>query len=92
MDLIIASDGAEQKHEEYVQRSELTAWPYVVSERLGIDYGVAKLPYAVLLDQNGKIASLGIVNSREHVESLFEAKERNVASIQEYMSERSQAI
>ena len=31
---------------------------------------------------------MGIVNSREHIDSLFEAKERSVASIQEYMKQR----
>ena len=28
---------------------------------------------------------MGIINSREHLESMFEAKERGVASIQEYV-------
>ena len=32
---------------------------------------------------------MGIVNSREHLDSLFEAKERNVASIQDYMAKKS---
>ena len=89
LDLIIASDGPDQDHSAFVDESRLTVWPYVVSEKLGLDYGVAKLPYAVLIDEHGKIASLGIVNSREHVESLFEAKERNVASIQDYMDQRN---
>ena len=52
-------------------------------------WGVAKLPYAVLLDEQGKVASLGLVNTREHLESLFEAKERGVASLQDYLSTRS---
>ena len=52
-------------------------------------YGVSKLPYAVLIDEQGKIASMGIVNSREHLESLFEAKEHKVASIQEYMNKKT---
>jgi methylamine dehydrogenase accessory protein MauD len=60
----------------------------VVSELLGKTFGVSKLPYAVLIDERGKIASMGIINSREHLDSLFEAKERKVASIQDYMSKR----
>ena len=28
---------------------------------------------------------MGIINSREHLESLFESKERGVASIQDYI-------
>ena len=44
----------------------------------------------MLIDEHGIIASMGIINSREHLESLFEAKERKVASIQEYL-EKAQA-
>lgn len=88
LDVVLASDGAEQDHKGYVDRKGLQDFPYVVSEILGKTYGVAKLPYAVLIDEKGKIASMGIINSREHLESLFEAKERKVASIQDYMSRK----
>jgi len=91
LDVVLASDGAELNHPAYVQRKGLQAFPYVVSEILGKTYGVAKLPYAVLIDEAGNIASMGIINSREHLESLFEAKERKVASIQDYMN-RKQAV
>jgi len=86
LDVVLASDGPEQDHQAYVERKGLQGFPYVVSEILGKTYGVAKLPYAVLIEESGKIASMGIINSREHLESLFEAKERKVASIQDYMS------
>ena len=59
-----------------------------VVEALGRAFGVSKLPYAVLIDEQQRVASLGIVNSREHIDSLFEAKERGVASIQDYMNKR----
>ena len=49
-------------------------------------YQVGKLPFAILLDQEGVIRAKGLVNSREHLESLFEAKERGVASVQEYLA------
>ena len=84
--VVLASDGPEQDHRAYVERKGLQQFPYVVSELLGKTYGVSKLPYGVLIDEEGKIASMGIINSREHLDSLFEAKERKVASIQEYMS------
>jgi methylamine dehydrogenase accessory protein MauD len=48
-------------------------------------YQIGKLPYAVLLDESGKVRSKGLVNTREHLESLFEAKERGVASLQEFV-------
>ena len=90
LDVVLASDG-EQDHRSYIERKGLQGFPYVLSELLGKTYGVAKLPYAVLIDEAGIIASMGIINSREHLESLFEAKERKVASIQEYMN-RKQAV
>jgi methylamine dehydrogenase accessory protein MauD len=68
-----------------VRRHGLEGFPYLLSEVLGRSYGVSKLPYGVLIDEQGRIASLGIVNSREHLDSLFEAKERKVASIQEFV-------
>lgn len=86
--VVLASDGPEQDHAGYIERKGLQGFPYVVSEILGKSYGVSKLPYAVLIDEQGKIASMGIINSREHLDSLFEAKERKVASIQDYMGRR----
>ncbi len=86
--VVLASDGQEQDHRAYVERKGLQQFPYVVSELVGKTYGVSKLPYAVLIDEQGMIASMGIINSREHLDSLFEAKERKVASIQDYMSKR----
>ena len=86
---VLASDGNEQDHGAYVESRGLQDYPYLLSEILGKTYGVSKLPYAVLIDERGKIASMGLVNSREHLESLFEAKEHNVASIQEYMDKKN---
>lgn len=88
LQLILASDGMEMDHRGYIAQHGLGDFPYLVSEVLGKTYGVAKLPYAVVVDESGKVASMGIVNSREHLESLFEAKERKVASIQDYMAAR----
>lgn len=89
IELILVSDGDRQDHAGYVSRHDLGGYSYVVSATLGKTYGVARLPYAVLIEEQGRIASMGIVNSREHLDSLFEAKERNVASIQDYMAKKS---
>ena len=88
--VILASDGGDvDKHREFQAREKLDEFPYVLSEALGRSFGVGKLPYAVLVDDAGKIASMGLVNSREHLESLFEAKERGVASLQEFAARRA---
>jgi methylamine dehydrogenase accessory protein MauD len=86
VEVILASDGEADAHRSFVQSNGLFAFPYVVSELLGRRFGVSKLPYAVLIDESGRIAALGIVNSREHLESLFEAKERGTATLQEHLA------
>ena len=42
-----------------------------------------------LIDEEGIVAAQGLVNTREHLESLFEAQRRGVASIQEYLREKA---
>ncbi|MFZ5608045.1 MAG: redoxin family protein [Pseudomonadota bacterium] len=85
LDVLLVSDGEGEEHDAFRAREGLHHLPYVLSETLGRAYGVAKLPYAVLIDKEGRIAALGLVNSREHLESLVEAKERGVASLQDYL-------
>lgn len=87
VDGVLASDGGlEAIHRDIRKQHKMDQTPYVLSEELGRAYSVAKLPYAVLIDEKGLIASMGMVNSREHIESLFEAKDHGVASIQEFMN------
>jgi len=88
LDIVLASDGEGASHATFVRDKGLAKFPYIVSETLGRTYGVAKLPYAVLIDEAGKLASTGLVNTREHLESLFVAKERGVSSIQQFLSQR----
>jgi methylamine dehydrogenase accessory protein MauD len=89
LELVLAGDGEPNAYRAMVAQHGLEEVPLVLSEALGRAYGVSKLPYAVLLDESGRLASLGLINSREHLESLFEAKERGVASIQEFLSRRN---
>ena len=88
LDIVLASDGETDQHEVFVREKGLTRFPYVVSEHLGRSFGVAKLPYAVLIDEAGKLSSTGLVNTREHLESLFVAKETGLSSIQQFLSQR----
>jgi len=88
LDIVLASDGELAQHEAFVRNKGLTKFPFVLSEHLGRSYGVAKLPYAVLIDEAGKLSSTGLVNTREHLESLFIAKETGVSSIQQFLSQR----
>ncbi|HEY2273905.1 MAG TPA: methylamine dehydrogenase accessory protein MauD [Steroidobacteraceae bacterium] len=86
MDVILASDGDSAEQREFVRAQGLEGIPYVVSAALGLAYQVSRLPFAALLDERGVLRARGLVNSREHLESLFEAKRLGVASLQEYFS------
>ena len=86
MDVILASDGDATAQREFVRTQGLEEIPYVVSAALGLAYQVSRLPFAALLDDRGVLRARGLVNSREHLESLFEAKRLGVGSLQEYFS------
>jgi methylamine dehydrogenase accessory protein MauD len=90
LDIILASDGETANQREFVLANRLGGFPYVVSAPLGISYQVSRLPFAVLVDAQGVLRARGIVNSREHLESLFEAKRLGLASIQDYFEAAAQ--
>ena len=82
---MLASDGELPEHLAFYRSAELSSFPYVLSSQLAITFHVGKLPYAVLIDEAGRVRAKGLINSREHLESLFTAKEAGVASIQEFI-------
>ncbi len=82
--LVYASDGDAAEQRAFVREQGLERAEYTLSRELGLVYEVAKLPYAVLLDANGVVRAKGLVNTREHLESLFEADRLGVGSLQEF--------
>jgi methylamine dehydrogenase accessory protein MauD len=89
LDIVLASDGEPDEHKRFFSANRLEEFPYVLSRELGMTYRVGKLPYAVLIDEAGVIRAKGLINSREHLESLIEAKQLGVASIQDFLQERA---
>lgn len=85
LDIVLASDGDLAEQRAYVSEQGLETFPYVVSSPLGVSYQVSRLPYAVIVDHEGVLRARGIINSREHLESLFEAKRLGVASMQDFL-------
>jgi methylamine dehydrogenase accessory protein MauD len=85
LEIILAGDGEMAEHERFVNAHSLGDFPYILSQELGMTYRVGKLPYAVLIDEAGVVRAKGLINTREHLESLIQAKEMGVASIQEYL-------
>ena len=90
LQIVLASDGDLPAQQRFIKANGLTVFPYVVSGELGRAYQVAKLPFAILIDEGGILRGKGLINSREHLESLFEAKKRSVASVQEYLDNRQE--
>lgn len=83
--IVFASDGEAEEHDAFRRRAAIEAFPYLLSTELGMAFRVGKLPYAVLIDEAGRVRAKGLVNSREQLESLFTAKEMNVASVQDFV-------
>ena len=88
LDVVLASDGEATQHLAFYGDARLIEFPYVLSADLGMIYRVSRLPYAVLMDEKGIIRAKGMINTREHLESLFNAKELGVGSVQDYLRER----
>ncbi|NMG36312.1 methylamine dehydrogenase accessory protein MauD [Azoarcus sp. TTM-91] len=87
--VVLASDGEEPEHRAFIQRAGLGDFPYLLSQELGMTYHIAKLPYAVLIDEQGRIGAKGLINSREQLESLFTAKELAVGSVQQFIEQKA---
>ena len=85
LSVVLASDGEPDKQRQFIQAQRLEGFPYVLSTELGMGYRVAKLPYAVLLDTSGSVVSKGLINSREQLDSLLNAHDMRVSSIQSYL-------
>jgi len=83
--VVLASDGEQPEHEVFRRKAGLTEFPYLLSNELGMNFRIAKLPYAVLIDGQGTVRAKGLVNSREQLDSLFTAGELRVASVQDYL-------
>ena len=85
--LVFASDGDKlDQHRAYVEDLRIGDYPYVVSQPFGMSYAVSKLPFAALVGADGVLKGKGLVNTREHLESLVEAMHTGVATLQDFMA------
>ena len=89
LDVVLASDGEPVEHERFIRVQHLEDFPYVLSADVGMTYRIGKLPYGVMIDDSGVIRAKGLLNTREHLESLIEAKQMGVPSIQQFLQSRA---
>jgi methylamine dehydrogenase accessory protein MauD len=89
LEIVLASDGELEEQRRFVTAQGLQQFSYVVSTPLGLAFQVNRLPFAAIVDEHGVLRARGLINSREHLESLFEAKRRGVGSLQDYLESQS---
>lgn len=85
LDIVLASDGEHGVHRAFHKAAGLDDFPYVLSPDLGMTYRINRLPFAVVLDQQGVVRGKGLVNSREQLESLMNARDLGQPSIQNWI-------
>jgi len=87
LDIVFAGDDEVSEQRAMVARLEMGGIPFVNSSIVGRAFHVDRLPHAVLIGDDGTVLSKGLVNSREHLESLVTAHEMGVVSVQDYLAQ-----
>lgn len=88
LDLVVVGDGDVDEHRKMATRYGIPLEQFVNSSTVGRAFQVAKLPYAVLINDMGIVVAQGLVNTREHLESLVVAHETGMRSVQDYLNAR----
>lgn len=86
VDLVFIGDDDPAAQRAMIAQHDMGAYPFVNGDEVGLAFEVDKLPHAVLLDATGKVLAKGLVNSREHLESLIVSHEMGVPHVQDYIS------
>ncbi len=85
LDIVFVGDDDPDEQRAMIARLEMGSLPFVNSSIIGRSFHVDRLPHAVLIGADGILLSKGLVNSREHLESLVTAHELGVVSVQDYL-------
>jgi methylamine dehydrogenase accessory protein MauD len=86
LDIVFVGDDALEEQRAMIARLDMTGLPFVNGPIVGRTFHVDRLPHAVLIGSTGTVLSKGLVNSREHLESLVTAHEMGVVSVQDYLA------
>ena len=87
LEIVFVGDDEESEQRAMIARLDMAGLPFVNSSIIGRAYQVDRLPHAVLIGEEGRLLSRGLVNSREHLESLITAHELGVVSVQDYLAQ-----
>src|SRR5882757_8734950 len=86
LDIVFVGDDALDEQRAMIARLDMAGLPFVNGPIVGRTFHVDRLPHAVLIGDSGTVLSKGLVNSREHLESLVTAHEMGVVSVQDYLA------
>ena len=86
LDLLLVGDGPLEEQRGLIEKFGLAGIDFVNSPQIGMTFQVGKLPYAVLIGKDTTLVAQGLVNNREHLESLLYADETGIPSIQSYLA------
>jgi len=75
-----------------LQTLSIPAENFINDPTIGRTLGVDRVPFAALIDDTGIIIARGLVNSREHLESLLSVQETGHTSIQSYLDANPNAL
>jgi methylamine dehydrogenase accessory protein MauD len=85
LDIVFVGDDDIDEQRAMIARLDMGGLAFVNSSIIGRTFHVDRLPHAVLIGDSGTVLSKGLVNSREHLESLVTAHEMGVVSVQDYL-------
>jgi methylamine dehydrogenase accessory protein MauD len=85
LSVVLASfSGNDTSNKAYVAQQDLSRWPYVFSFELAHRFAVSGAPYALLMDGEGVLRTKGLVNSREHLDSLLNVLDGEYENVQSF--------
>jgi methylamine dehydrogenase accessory protein MauD len=91
LDVLFLGDGELAEQQMFISEFGIAPADFVNGPELGMAYRVDKLPHAVFLDPAGILVAKGLVNSREHLESLVVAQETGFGSVQDFLRSKQVA-
>lgn len=90
--LILAGDDTPDVQQEFARLADFSPSILINDQTLGRLLEVDKLPSAFLYNVDGKLVARGLVNNREHLESLLNAWESGYGTVQTYLARHKQSL
>jgi methylamine dehydrogenase accessory protein MauD len=85
VEIILISSTESKEHNRVLSESgDLKRMPILVLPQLIPALNIGTTPYAIWVDQEGTVRAKGMTANLEHLESLWNARQLGVASINEY--------